>query len=152
MTDNNVEAASAAPATGAESQPGMEKARTEARKAEKIAWIAAHGSDGLKVRIGRGYPCSRQYIEERLAIELPGWIACKFDGLPEWTLKNRSYPSDAALQAEDAAKAAGFAARTFWAEWPEGTDEDESFYEGDDAEVVVISDYHGYEVYLKTSY
>ncbi|MEM2961339.1 MAG: hypothetical protein QXU67_07010 [Candidatus Bathyarchaeia archaeon] len=122
----------------------MQAARAK-REKERLDWINKYGSEGLKERTRRGYNCVRRYIEERLKMELPGWVPEKWDEKPKWTLVERSCPSDTALAAEDAAKKAGYEARTWWAKWP--ADEE---HEEEEGEVVVIDDYHGYCVYKRT--
>jgi hypothetical protein len=49
------------------------EAEKEARNAQKLEWVAMHGSEHLKKVVERGYNAHRQYIEERAALELPGF-------------------------------------------------------------------------------
>lgn len=46
----------------------------EARTAEKLKWIGENGSAHLKKASGKGFDCHRQYLTERAAIELPGFV------------------------------------------------------------------------------
>lgn len=132
-------------------------AKREAAEKSRAEWIEAHGSEGLKERVKRGYDCARRYITERLAEDLPGWVASKWDDLTDWELKGRSCPNDSALKAEDEAKAAGYEARTYWAVWecPKDCNPYMEHEEGredsphDEAEVVVVENFHGYEVYKR---
>lgn len=75
------------------------KAEAEASKA---AWVQAHGSDHLKRACAGGYDCTRKYVKERAAFDAPGYTIDIEDDA-KW--KDRSCPSVAALDEEDAAKA-----------------------------------------------
>jgi len=136
-----------------------EAAKTAAKEkadAERAAWTEAHGSEGLRERVRRGYDCVRRYATERLAAELPEWAVEEYDGHPRWTLRDRSCPSDAALAIEDAAEAAGYEAKTKWAVWEHEHDEDGDCQREDGgcadeaAEVVVVDNWHGEVVYRRT--
>lgn len=74
----------------------------ESKRADvaRLAWIAASGSDYLKRAVAAGYDCKRYYVIERAASEAPGFTV-DFDDKAEW--KNRSCPSEGALNAEDEA-------------------------------------------------
>lgn len=76
------------------------KAATEALKAEreadKIAWILAHGSEYLQKAHTAGYDCQRKYVEERAALEFPGFVV-DFDDNAHWS--SRSCPSEPSLNA-----------------------------------------------------
>jgi len=64
------------------------------REDEKAAWIAAHGSEYLRKATGAGYDCQRRYVEERAALEYPGyWV--DFDEDAQYF--DRAAPSEAAL-------------------------------------------------------
>lgn len=75
----------------------LEKAQ---REAEKATWIEAQGSDHLKRAFAGGYNCQRLYVTERAAVEAPGFVV-DFDDAAQW--KDRSCPSMAALEVEEAA-------------------------------------------------
>lgn len=78
------------------------KAKADAEKAERLAWIAEHGSPRLKKCIAHGYDCTRLYEIERAAVEFPGWA---FDYNDTGTYKERSGPTLEALEALEAAQA-----------------------------------------------
>lgn len=77
------------------------EAAKQQRHAEKIAWIAAHGSDRLRRAVERGHDCQALYIRERAAVEAAGFTADIYDGAA-W--KPATCPSVAALDAADAAE------------------------------------------------
>ena len=74
------------------------------REVDQVHWIAAHGSAHLKRCIAAGYNCKRLYVVERAAMEAPGFVV-DFDNKAGW--KDRSCPTPAALDAEDAARTLG---------------------------------------------
>jgi len=119
-----------------------EKAERERLEAEKVAWIAAHGSDYLKRATALEYDCQRQYVTERAAMELPDFVA-DFDDRAAW--KSRACPSEEALTEAEQLIAAGHDARCVWlTELPYKEDRDE--YHGEEfepTEAVVIRDYLG---------
>lgn len=71
------------------------KAKAEAEKAERLAWIAEHGSARLKKCIAHGYDCARLYEIERAAFDFPGWV---LDYNDTGNYKVRSGPSLEALE------------------------------------------------------
>jgi len=78
-------------------------AQEEAEEKERADWIAAHGSERLRraVRLGLADSIDESYLEERLAMERPGWR-------PELQREERGTaiePSDEALTALEAARA-----------------------------------------------
>lgn len=96
----------------AEHAPKLEEARravaakaelARSRAAEKVSWIAAHGSDRLRKSAARGHDCWGLYVRERAALEHPGFVV-DFDDLARW--KARSCPSAAALEAAEAVEGA----------------------------------------------
>lgn len=53
-----------------------EAAREEAAiDADRIAWIEAHGSERLRLAAANGYRHKRIYVDERLALGFPGYVA-----------------------------------------------------------------------------
>lgn len=46
----------------------------DSRNTEKIRWIGENGSAHIKKAIEGGFDCHRQYLTERAAIELPGFV------------------------------------------------------------------------------
>lgn len=72
-----------------------EEAEKQRKIKEKVDWISVNGSDHLKKAYAAGYDCQRKYVQERAAIEFPGF-AIDFDDNAEWT--SRSCPSMAALE------------------------------------------------------
>lgn len=73
--------------------------------AEKDAWIKAHGSDHLRRAWAAGHHSGRQYAIERAAFQYPGWTL-DYNETSEWS--SRSFPSVAALDLLEEAKAAGY--------------------------------------------
>lgn len=120
------------------------RAERQAREAEKAAWIAAHGSDYLKRAAALGYDCQRQYVTERAAREVPGFIL-DFHDRAEW--KSRACPSEEALGQVEALLEQGFQAEVVWLTRPADAEPDnENFdpYQGfEPCEVVVVSNYLG---------
>jgi hypothetical protein len=120
----------------------MEQAKKQAKEREKAEWIQAHGSQHLKEAFARGYDCQRLYITERVAQELPGYIVYQFDGRDVWELRDRSCPSQEALEEVERLEAQGFHPVVKWAKLAPGDEDD-----GGEAEIVYLEDFHGYEVY-----
>lgn len=117
------------------------------RSKEKAEWINKYGSPELKSRFEAGYNVQRRYISERLEKELPGFMAYKFDGMPEPEYFVRTDPSDEAFKLENQLKANGLSAKVKWAKWGSYMDKDENWYDPHSCEIVVVSDWNGYEVY-----
>lgn len=128
-----------------------EKAKIERQKEEieKKNWIENHGSPELKIRYEKGYDVQRRYISERLAMELPGFVASKFDNKPEFGLKNRSDPSDTALSEQILLEGKGIRAIVRWGEWDPTEEEEENGEEGEKGEIVYVENWHGYEIYKR---
>lgn len=104
------------------------------REAEKQAWIEAHGSAFLKKAcLQGGYDCQRRYVEERAALERPGYVVDWKDAAA-W--KDRACPSEAAL---DEALAAG--GTVVWLTAPANAGEDD--YDFEPCEAVAIRGYLG---------
>lgn len=82
-----------------------------ARDAAKSAWAAAHGSPRLQRALAAGYDCQRLYVQERAALEAPGFFV-DFDNEAEW--KSRSCPSEAALDICDSAQIPGAQVEVVW--------------------------------------
>ncbi len=122
----------------------------EQKKAEKAAWIDAHGSDYLKRATALGYDCQRWYASERAAFEFPGYVG-DFDDQAGWNA--RVCPSMEALSEAERQIAAGHNAEIVWlTQYPDGTlvydddewDEDEEEEEDkpdDGVEAVVIHNF-----------
>jgi len=77
-----------------EAENAQKHAAQGAKEADRLSWIAEHGSAFLKKAVGAGYDCQRRYVGERAAIEHPTAIV-DFDDNGEW--KSRSCPSEEAL-------------------------------------------------------
>lgn len=78
-----------------EAEQQREAAATQAREADKHTWITAHGSDFLRrACLAGGYDCQRRYVEERAALEFPGYVV-DFKDYARW--RDRSCPSEVAL-------------------------------------------------------
>jgi len=120
----------------------MEQAQKQAKEREKAEWIQTHGSERLKEAFARGYDCQRMYILERVAQELPGYIVYQFDGRDAWELRDRSCPSQEALEEVKRLEAQGYRPVVKWAKLAP-SDEDE----GGQGEIVYLEDFHGYELY-----
>lgn len=117
----------------------------EQREAERQQWIAAHGSAHLQRCIEAGYNCKRLYVVERAALEAPGFTV-DFDDKAAW--KDRSCPTPAALDAEDAARALGLGEPLIvWLTEPPSArvpdPEGYDFEEFDPCEAVVLRNYLG---------
>lgn len=55
--------------------PAMKEIKARRKKAEISDWIAAHGSERLRLAHAKEYKCRGLYINERLALELgEGWV------------------------------------------------------------------------------
>lgn len=107
-----------------------------ARKADKAAWVAAHGSDHLRAAHAAGYDCQRKYVTERAAMERPDY-AVDFSDNAAW--RDRSCPSAAAL-----AEALSVGGEVVWLTTDENNEPvDRSGGESDGAEAVVIRQYLG---------
>lgn len=89
----------------AEHQANEERKRIEAEQAEtaRLAWIQASGSEHLKRAIDAGHDCNRMYLNERAALEYPGYVL-DYEDAAAW--KSRSCPSVVALDERDAILAA----------------------------------------------
>ena len=74
------------------------------REVDRQRWITEHGSPHLRRCIAAGYDCKRLYVVERAACEAPGFVV-DFDDRAQW--KTRACPSEAGLDAEQAARALG---------------------------------------------
>lgn len=110
------------------------KAAAEAREAEKVAWIAAHGSDHLRAAVAAGYDCQRLYVTERAAAEFPSFEV-DFAGRSRW--ERRSCPSEEGLAVSLATKGS----RVVWLTEPARKLDDEDEWEP--REAVVVEDFLG---------
>lgn len=112
------------------------------QQADRAAWIAAHGSARLQRATAAGYPCKRQYIVERAALECPGFVV---DFQDESAWEELACPSEAALDCMDAHQEHG--ARAVWLTLLSGPlYQDEGF---EPQEAVVIEGYLGAYTLLK---
>lgn len=89
-----------------ETYDAEKKAEREARQAElkamKTTWIEQHGSEHLRrACLAEGYDCQRLYVNERAAVEAPGFTP-DISNTANW--KDRSCPSVKALDALDVAR------------------------------------------------
>jgi hypothetical protein len=112
-----------------------------ARVADRVAWIATHGSEFLRKACGAGYDCQRRYVIERAALERPGFVV-DFDDRAAW--RDRSCPSEAAL---DLALAVG--GQVVWLTTP-GYEISEAEY-WEPCEAVLIRQYLGQYDLIKQS-
>jgi len=87
------------------------KAREEAEKAAKAAaekekqeWIQQYGSERLKKANALGYTCEKLYVEERTAVEFPGFVV-DFEKKADW--RGEACPSMKALEIEEAVAKSG---------------------------------------------
>lgn len=122
------------------------EARKEAEKAafeaERATWSAVHGSDHLKRAVAAGYTCTRLYLEERAAVEYPGFVV-DMDASADW--RSRACPSLAALDLVDALQAQHGedlrSAEIVWLIQPASADRDDEVYRYDEGrEAVVVQD------------
>ncbi len=117
-----------------EAKAEAEKSEREAKKSD---WIQEHGSSHLQKCLAGGYSCQRLYVEERAAIELPDF-RIDFSGKSDW--KERSNPSEVALDLETELKAKGFDAQIVWLTNGTEEDYDEPF---EPCEAIVVRYYLG---------
>lgn len=111
--------------------------------AEKIAWIAEHGSSRLKKAEAAGYKNQRTYIEERVGLEFPDFKA-DFDNRACWDVK--SNPSENALDIEAGLTAKGLDVVIVWLTHPTYKLEEEVEYRDNDwrdCEAIVIRGFLG---------
>jgi predicted transcriptional regulator len=126
-------------AAAVERQYLEEEARKKARKMEDDArreWVMEFGSDHLQRGVKAGHSCQRQYVRERLTIELPEY---KLDFGDDVYTRERVCPSVAALDELDRVKGLGFEARIVWIE----DEQETSDYFFRDGESVMIEKYLG---------
>lgn len=123
-----------------------EQAETEAKQAERQAWIDEHGSDFLKKAVNAGYDCQRRYVTERAAIEHLNAIV-DFNDNAKW--RSRSCPSEEALDL--ALKAGG---TVVWLTIPPHTQEqaDWAFNDFEACEAVVVGEFLGKYDVIYTSF
>lgn len=126
----------------AEALAEAERAEAKRRDAERAAWVAEHGSDYLKRAVGAGYDCQRRYVEERAALEMPGFLV-DFDEQADW--RSRACPSEAALDRALALRDDGHIVEVVWLTRPvEIDDEDAAYGEPfDPREAIVVTGYLG---------
>ena len=122
-----------------------QKAERERLEAEKLSWIAEHGSDYLQRATALDYNCQRQYVTERATIEFPDYTV-DFDDNASWN--DRACPSLVALEEVERLIKAGHNAKVVWLTEPvEGIKEEEDYEYSEEtyeaSEAVVIRDYLG---------
>ena len=108
-----------------------EKAQQKIIKNRREAWIAAQGSDLLKIGHEKGYACQKRYAQEWGTAELGTEYVLDYD--EKVSRKNRSCPSEEALAEQVRIEKLNLtdvdAVRVYWL--PEGLDElDEDYQEG----------------------
>jgi len=111
------------------------KAEIERIKHEKKTWISQHGSNYLKRAIALEYNCEKEYLTERAAIEIPGFML-DWEGKMEW--QTRPAPSPKALDLVEEIINDGHNAKVVWLTNPPDQDESE-IYEA--CEALIIFDY-----------
>jgi hypothetical protein len=55
-------------------RPRLDEEKKRAANADCLAWIDQHGSNRLKALVHEGISYDRDYRDERLALERPGWV------------------------------------------------------------------------------
>ncbi|NNG67539.1 hypothetical protein [Caldanaerobacter subterraneus] len=120
----------------------IEKEKKQKELEEKKEWIEKYGSEYLKKAFAQGFDCQRLYVKERAAKEFPGFIV-DFDDRVSW--KERSCPSEQALEEMIKLKEKGYDADVVWVTWVPADlqGEDEEYYEFEEQEAVVIRNYLG---------
>lgn len=108
------------------------------READKVAWVAAHGSEFLRKACGAGYDCQRKYVAERAATEFPGYVV-DWNDKAAW--RDRSCPSESAL--DEALRTGGL---VVWLT-VSGVEDD---YDFEAREAVVVREYLGKYDLIKT--
>lgn len=88
------------------------KNREDAAEAERLAWIAANGSDRLRRCIAEGIECAAVYRDERLALERIGWVW--LNSLRGDTTDPRNPPASAFDLLDEARKACPIAKLQFY--------------------------------------
>ena len=118
------------------------EAEREQRDAERAVWAAQHGSSRLQKALTAGYECQRLYVEERAALEFPGFEV-DFSGNARW--KERVGPSEQALDIEAELKTRGLDASIVWlTELPLLTDEPTGeYFDFTPREAVIVSGFLG---------
>lgn len=106
-----VQRAQAALAARDAAKAEAEDAAKVARLADRAAWIDEHGSEYLRKAVGAGYSCQRQYVTERVALELPGFAV---DFADRVETKSRACPSERRLDESLALIAGGHQALVVW--------------------------------------
>lgn len=82
------------------------------RDKEKNAWIEAHGSLRLRRMVQEGIGCQAVYLDERLALDRPGWRW--FDDVPGENKDPRNVPEEAFALLDEARKTAPEAKLGYW--------------------------------------
>lgn len=102
-----------------------QRAESEAARAEKLAWIEAHGSERLQKGIAAGYHCQKIYVTERGNADLGSGYELDYNAKIE--RKDRSCPTLEALNEAERLTETGIKAKVVWL--PRGTEtEDEDGY------------------------
>lgn len=109
-----------------------EDKQAEERYAQKLNWIAEHGSERLKKAIAQGYPAEYAYAEERSAKEFPGSVI-DLDNNAEWGALD--CPSEADLDLISQLREQGHKAKAVWLT-DDGLDREDLIFEPRDAVVI----------------
>lgn len=102
-----------------------QKAEIETAKAEKLAWIEAHGSERLQKGFAAGYHCQKIYTSERGIADLGSDYELDYDEDVE--RRDRSCPSLEALNEAERLTEIGITAKVVWL--PNGTATEKDCYD-----------------------
>lgn len=97
------------------------KRQDEQQRQERAEWIKAHGSNRLKRLLEEKIECEAVYLDERLAVERPGWVW--YNDLPGHTKDPRNPPESAFVVLDEARKVDPDAYLQFYAEEHEHTED-----------------------------
>ena len=115
--------------------------KTKEEEMEQKIWIESYGTRGLRNKYQRGEDCDEKYIEERLASEMPGYLAKRYDRKSFGLLEEDRHPSDRVVKERIRLKRKGVEATVLWMSWSIEENHRER------AEIVYIENWHGYQIY-----